>query len=319
MISKAPLLTMTNPAKQKYLPRDTRVKNVSFALTERDIAILKAVNRCRYLRTGQIKRLVFPENRSIQSTRRRLKYLYHSGYLGRVMPFVQIGSGGEETAYFLDQPGQELLHDLGESVLSYQKSGQVRRTFLHHALDLSEFRVCLELALGTQDRVELHRFTADFELKTHMDRTAGKHRYKLYQEITHPTTRRSYVVYPDALIILKGVGKYERFGVLYFLEIDRATESLGVIRDKFRGYLLYLRHGMFKKYGEFTSFKVLLQTTSQKRIDNIAADLHEYPNSDMVLLAHHEHVNEDSVLFDAIWRKTSGEMTALLRRAESAS
>jgi hypothetical protein len=84
-------------------------KGVPLAITDRDIEILKAVNRCRYMRTGQVKRLVFPENKSTQSCQRRLKRLFHKKFLGRIMPFVQIGNGGTESACYLDEDGIALL------------------------------------------------------------------------------------------------------------------------------------------------------------------------------------------------------------------
>ncbi len=73
-----------------YLPRFERQPGVPFVLTERDIEMLKVINRYRYLRTGQIKRLVFPDNASLQSTRRRLRGLYHNGSMNRMVPEAEV-------------------------------------------------------------------------------------------------------------------------------------------------------------------------------------------------------------------------------------
>ena len=89
---------------------------------------------------------VAPENKSIQSTRRRLKYLFHEGFLGRISPFIQVGQGSAETAYYLDKAGINFLQEY-EEVFVYSESGQVKHHFLNHALDLSEFRVNFEIAL----------------------------------------------------------------------------------------------------------------------------------------------------------------------------
>ncbi|MBI5186178.1 MAG: hypothetical protein HZA01_10705 [Nitrospinae bacterium] len=59
--------------------------------------ILKAVNRYRYLRSGEIERLIFAENGTTQSAHRRLKYLFHNHYLGRIQPLIRPGKGSAET------------------------------------------------------------------------------------------------------------------------------------------------------------------------------------------------------------------------------
>lgn len=295
-----------------YLPLDER-RQVSFKLTERDVEILKAVNRYRYMRTSQVWHLIFPENTTNQAAARRLKYLYHNGFFGRVQPLIQPGHGSGEMAYYLDKAGQDLLRDHEEDVFQYGKSGQVKRAFLQHALDLSEFRLCLETALQGNEIVELHRFTCDFEVKGHTDRAVGNRRYKLYHEVIHPLTRERFVVYPDGLIILKGKGKYEQFQKLYFLEIDRGTEGLSRIRDKVIGYNLYLREEVYKKFGEFDDFKVLLQTSSPKRAKNIRRCLVDQEGTDFVWITSMEQVNRDSILTSPIWMDHRQEAKALLK------
>ncbi len=299
---------------KEYLPKHERaVKPVSFVLTDRDLEIFRVVNRYRYLRTGQIKRLVFPGNTTEQSTRRRLKYLFHNGYLGRVMPFVRIGEGSSETAYYLDKSGRELLKQAGEEVGAYAFGGQVKHHFLDHALDISEFRVNLELALVDHPVAEVHRFTADFEVKAHTADAIGKRRYKLYDEVTHPATREPYVVYPDALIILKGKGKFEDYQRLYFLEIDRGTEGLNVIKDKITGYSLYLKQNVFVKFGKFKGFTVLLQTNSAKRAENIRHFLTGVDGSELVWISDAGQVKQETIATSPIWQDHELKMRAVLK------
>ena len=295
-----------------YLPRNKR-QQVSFSLTERDIAILRAVNRFRYLQTNQIQRLVFPDNCTKQAASRRLRYLYHGGYLGRIEPFVQPGKGGGEIAYYLDRKGQEMLSEFGEPVLAYNNAGQVKTAFLQHALDLSEFRLLMETALADHPTVALHRFTCDFEIRSSTEAAIGKRRYKLYDEINHPVTRQKYIVYPDGLIILKGRGELERHQRLYFLEIDRGTETLGTIRNKVVGYNLYLRNGVFKKFGHFERFTVLIQTSSPKRAANIRKALVDQEGSSLALVTSVDRVTRETVLGAPIWANHAREEIALLK------
>lgn len=301
----------------KYLSKQTRKKDgLNFVLTDRDVEILQALNRCRYLRTNQIKRLVFSENKTLQSTRRRLKYLFHNKFVGRVMPFIQVGHGGAETAYYLDRLGIELLKEYEEPIYSYSRKNQVRHQFLNHALDLSEFRINMEIALKDHPIVEIHRFTCDFELKEHTAKVTGRNIFKLYDQITHPVNRQNYVVYPDALIVLKGKGEYEQFRKMFFLEVDRGTEQLSIIRDKVIGYNLYHKNKIFNKFGKADSFTVLFQTSSEKRANNIRKYLTDQEGTELVWITNVQQVDEKSIVSAPIWQDYQLERKAILKNTE---
>ena len=87
-----------------------------FLLTERDVEILRALNRCRFLQTGQINRAVFPGNATLQSARRRLRFLFHHGFVGRIQLYAPPDGGSAETAYHLDAAGAAELDARGEDV-----------------------------------------------------------------------------------------------------------------------------------------------------------------------------------------------------------
>jgi len=286
---------------------------VRFTMTDRDVEMLKTIERFRYIRTGQLHRLHFPKGSTQQGIRRRLKYLFHNRYVGRVEPFVQIGKGSGETAYHIEKEGVKFLKELGVETTYYRKANQVKHQFLHHALDISEFRVNFELALRDHAVVALHRFTTDFELKAHTDAAVGRRRYKLYDEIVHPVNKQSYTVYPDALIILRGKGEYAKFQKLYFLELDRSTEGLRVIQDKVIGYNLYRRENVFKKFGAFEDFKVLFQAPSEKRSQNIRKSLTDLDGSEFVWTTSAAQITEDSVLESPIWTDHQLVLQSLLK------
>ncbi|GGF75901.1 hypothetical protein GCM10011332_32370 [Terasakiella brassicae] len=294
-----------------YLPRDKR-QDVPFSLTERDIDILRAVNRYRYLQTSQIQRLVFPDNKTKQSTARRLKYLYHAKYLGRIQPYIVPGKGGAEVAYFLDRKGQELLTEMGEKVSIFKKSHQVKTMFLQHALDLSEFRLNVELALQNHSVVEMARFICDFEMKGHADKATRLKRYKLYHEVYHPLSKERYVVYPDGLMILQGKGEYAKKQRLYFVEIDRGTETLSTIRKKVIGYNLYQQEKVQDKFGKFKNFVVLIQTSSQKRAANIRKNLVDQPGSEFVYVTSVGEVFSHTIFNEPIWLNHQNQRDYLL-------
>lgn len=285
----------------------------NFDITQRDVELLKALNSYRYLQTGQIQRLLFPENKSTQSTRRRLRHLYRHKYVNRVKPYVQIGKHNGESAFFLGAKGIKLLVDNGINVRIWKKSATVKHLFLQHAIALSEFRLLLEQSLNTLPSFSMEEFIADFETKPRTDSAMGARRYKLYSSHFHNVYKKSYVVYPDALIHLKANINQKEYDSLYFLEIDRGTESLARIRDKLIGYSLYLDQEIYKKFGEFNGFKILFQAHSEKRAASIRNALLDQKCADMVLVTSDPKVTRESILTGKIWTTVVGDFRSLIK------
>lgn len=307
---------------RKILSRHRRAANIPFLMTERDLRLLEAVDRYRYLRTGQIHRLIFPECRSVQSARRRLKYLFHNRFLGRITPYIRPGEGSGETAYFLDRAGAELLRLQGIEPVTPPSTTQVGHAFLSHALDLSEFRVHLERALTRRPDITLKRFTSDFELKAVTKKAVrGKQNrlsaYKLYDEFTPPgagpaAEKKRFFIYPDALIILEKQVAAKVFRQLLFLEIDRGTEPLTEIRKKVTGYHFYSALNIFRKFGEVDRFLVLFQTSSRRRAANVRDTLIGHKGAGLIWVTDVSRVTETTVLTEPIWQDENGNMRTVL-------
>ena len=299
--------------KPQSLPKNTRKPaNANFVLTKRDIEILSTLGRYRYLRTSQISRLIFPENKTLQSARRRLKYLYHHGYVGRIQPLVQAGSGDGEIAYFLDPSGREVLDS--DDLPNYSLKNQIKPAFLLHALAVSEFHLNLEISLQDHPNIQLHRIIADFELKSHTENAIGKRRYRLFDEVHDPIGKRKIVVHPDLMFILRSESSSGKvFQKLYFVEIDRGTEGLRVIQDKLTGYHLYKREGVFKKFGEFEDFRILFQTTSEKRLHNFCTIASDFSDTLDIRGCTDENVAPNTILSGKIWSDGEQNIEAILR------
>jgi hypothetical protein len=296
--------------------RNKRSKGgMAFRLTGRDMGIIQAVNRYRYLRSGQINRLFFPENTSKQSCQKRLKYLFHNGYLDRIFPYVQLGTeekdASSDVAYRLDKQGVTYLEDSGEEVIFPTRKRRVRHEFLRHALDLSEFRVCLELGLAALPGYQLRLFVPDFLQKEGATGLTGLRRYRLYDEIRDPATGEMVVFYPDAMMVLEATGADARR--LYFIEIDRGTEGLQTIRRKMRAYQLYARNRVFAKLGKFQNFTVLFQTSSERRAANMVRLVAEMDSGLQVLVTHAAAVTEKTLLTEPVWSRSEGEPISLIK------
>lgn len=291
-------------------------------LTGRDLDVLRALNRYRYLRTGQLRRLLFAGS-SLQATRRRLQKLSHPGYryLGKIAAAAQLLGDHAETAYFLESGGAALLTRLEEKLVPYPRShpGRVRHYFLEHALTLSEFRLQLELALTGHARAQLRRFVSEHELKEGAERRLSKEAYRLYHEFPHPHRPLPYVVHPDALFILAGSGPYSGRQRLYFVEIDRGSEHLGVLRDKVTGYRLLAAAGSYRKFGDFPDFRLLIQAPSPRRAANIRTALAGQQGEELAWVAAAPAITPASVLSEPVWTDHENKAQALLRLPAAAS
>ena len=290
-------------------------ERIRFVLTDRDVDILKQLNHYRYLRTGQIRSLVFSDNVTAQSTRRRIRYLYHHKYINRIQPLIRVGSKlSGETAYFLAKEGIKILESMDEKIIPYPHSDSRKHLFLQHALELSDFRIFLTQALKDKNlNVELHRFVGDHELKSHLKSEKGHERYRLYQKFTHPVTKQEYHFHPDGLFILRGKGELKAHQRLFFIEIDRGTESLDRIRNKVISYNLFRKSETFKKFGKFESFKVLIQTHSEKRVKNMREHLVDMEGTDLILITQRSEVSEKTLLVKPIWSDHTLDKTAILK------
>lgn len=295
------------------LPKYKRApKRVNFQITDRDLEILRALNRYRYMRSGQIHRLLFSDNGTVQSARRRLRALYHHSYIERARPYVQVGKPAPEMAYYLGRKGRQLMKQEGQIVKYWRKGGEVKYQFLEHALAVSEFRLNLELAVNALEEVTLEQFIPDFQMREHAEGFVGRKRYLLYREVTHPVNRKSYVVHPDALIVLSAVRDGKKASRMICLEIDQGTQGLDRIRDKMTGYHLARQENLLRQFSGLSSFIVLFQTRTRKRAENIFDTLIDHASENMARVACKDEVSPETLLSEPIWKELSGAFKSIM-------
>jgi len=180
-------------------------------VTKRDREIIRLVHRHRFLRSSQIVALL---DGSQQQVLRRLKLLYHHGYLTR--PRAQLEyyerGGTRPMVYGLGSKGGTLLErELGITVSGKENDDGVGQIFLEHAILVSDVMVTLELAcrksgdirLLYEDQLALQSFQWRVKVREH-GVTLG--------------------VVPDRIFALEYTdhgGQMQR--VYFFLEADRGT------------------------------------------------------------------------------------------------
>jgi len=234
----------------KATRRTNRISPIQ--LTPRDTGIILSVYENRFLKRDQIQRLHFHDASRIACSM-RIKKLYEHKFLDRFeKPVVR---GSHQLVYALDKRGADVVSSALEidrhKVRWNRANNRVEFLFLEHTLAISEFRVCLNVAL-TGRPVELIFWQRGD--RTHLRRISvngGKKKY--------------FVVAPDAFFgIQSGRGKH-----IFFLEVDMGTETLSRFAEKVVAYKRYWKsHQYTEEYG-FNHFRVLTVAESERRLANL--------------------------------------------------
>jgi len=242
-------------------------------LTERDREIIRLVERLRFVRSSHICSLI---PGSQQQLLRRLKLLYHHGFLER--PRAQIDyyhrGGSRHIVYGLGNKSSSLLkQELGSTFHERdcgEKNRSVGRVFLEHALLVSDVMVAIELAC----RRTGVRFLTGRELSV-ADKTTGERRQFRWQ--VNVSKHLKLGVIPDYVFALdfKDKGGIDR-RTCFFLEADRAT--MPVIRKnlaqtsfyrKLCAYQATWSQGLYRSQFGFDRVRVLTITTSAERVKSL--------------------------------------------------
>jgi hypothetical protein len=198
------------------------------ALGERDVAILGDLARVRVLTGGQLTRLHFNELSSGNRERARRRILARLvehrlvATLERTIGGVRSGSAGH--VYALGSAGQRALPLLGVDTGTDGSVGRVRMPgtpgslFLAHSLAIAEQYVILRE----------HERAGDLALAHYVVEAAA----------WHPDGRGG-VIKPDAYVRIHR-GEVED---CWWIEVDRATESIPTLRRKLLAYVEFARTG----------------------------------------------------------------------------
>ena len=257
----------------KRLPRHRREpEKVKFDIQPRDDEGLKWLRTCRLVTSDHL-RLLLPG--SDQVITRRLRKWYHKGYADRVKVRNQ------PEIYGLGNLGADRLADLGEmeprgKIDWTDKNRDLAERYREHTLMVTDFRVCLELALRERPGVRLLAWIPDGEIKenvTIIEERKGRGGKTYEANVVFP-------VEPDAFFVLEDNGD-EMF---FFLEADRSSEAASTrFKTKLLGYWHYWKQ---KKYEDLIwscwdndlgyverkgikSFRVVTSTKSEWRANNL--------------------------------------------------
>lgn len=237
-------------------------------LTKRDLDIIRLVHRHRFLRSTHITSLILGSKQQIL---RRLQLLYHHGYLERPRQQIEYfhRGGSHAMVYGITDKGAALLTQERTEAASKprwsDKNRYIGRTYLEHALFVSDFMVALEIACLNSGNVRLLS-------ETELAPSTGVFKWKV-----KTNAGQKLSVIPDRVFGLE----YENVSgqknrAFFFLEADRGT--MPVVRKRlsqtsfFRKLLAYeatwTQSIHTKRFG-FDRFRVVTITTSPKRIQSL--------------------------------------------------
>lgn len=288
----------------------------SVFINERDEKLFELLAKYRYLTTSFIEALLFSKNKSKTAPQRRLKKLYDSGYVDRIFLQNPKSNARGEACYFLGKHGYDyLVLEKGYDGRFNPKNKDVRHYFLKHSLSGIEFRIKAEKDIVGNPNAELSEdgWFTEFDI---VDQNAlkKKDKYLLYNEVGDRINRETFTVYPDALFYLRGLGKYSAHTPMYFVEIDRGTEPINTkIRQKIRGYNLFLKGNFHKKYIDTDIVKVLFVTTNRQRITNIINTLKDEEGIEYFWFTDFESAQTKNVFTGNIWTQSDGQISPLIQ------
>lgn len=236
----------------RALPRARRSPlDVPFALTRRDVALLRDVWGFRLLTTSQMETLrradSDPALRFVSRLplTRRLKGLFHHRYLRRIAR--PCASGSQEPIYALDREGARSLslwleeQGQADEVRTLLPSRLPKAQGLEHLLLINQARVAFSCAdaLGEKDGEML-------QLLEWKSSEAARFRV----EIAMPSPRRAattqtVTLVPDGGMMLRITSGEKRTRHIAFVEADRGTEPLSTLTNKARAYYAYWKSGGF--------------------------------------------------------------------------
>jgi hypothetical protein len=237
-------------------------------LSERDLNLIRTVDRFRLLQAEQLRRLYFHEISSTPGSariaRRALARLVEERLLHRLdrrVGGVRAGSSGH--IYALSPAGRRLLaHANGHGLASDRGSHEPGGGFVRHTLAIAELYVTLVETERT-GRLQLTRFDPEPDCWR-----------------THSTAFSRTVLRPDAHVEL-AAGDYEHAN---FVEIDLASEGRQALQRKLRAYLSYYHSGREQAtHGWFP--RIAWITTSEARADVIEAAIRTLPSATRPLFA----------------------------------
>ena len=249
-------IQQTNKKFPKF--KRARGEKPGLKIQPRDIQIIKLVYDHRFLDSDQIRALT---DGSDQVISRRLQKLFHNGYLDRPLQQFSYTAGSKTIIYGLGNKGSDILSTefgIDRGKINWRtKNYEAKIIYLNHTMMISNFRVCLTLALKETQKVELIFWKQN---------EAGDLRDQVFIKDDNRKERIRLPINPDSFFAIQDLNGKKSY---FFLEADQSTMTNARFFRKMRAYWNYWKQsGHTLKY-DIKSFRVLTLTKSIQRAGNL--------------------------------------------------
>jgi hypothetical protein len=314
-------------------------EGVAFTLQPRDLALLSDLAIYRLLTTTQLfllrsgdadERMRFVSRLPLT---RRLKLLFHNGYVQRIArPLAQ---GSQEPVYVLDKEGARALtrkqsFDKHHSVKAPSPSQLPKALALEHLLLINQVRLSLEVG-AAQRNVSTHKANGTVakpsaivepSVTTELGEWHGSEqsKFSLLSEPRSGEKQRKLALIPDGLAVLRlkkltAENKIQTQRHFCFIEVDTGSESQRVLMDKCRLYVRYWQEGGFASDYNLppqVGFRVLFVLHSTRRLETFLEAVQDLAAGKSLFRAALEEQMMPERIFEPVWRDASGQTHSLL-------
>jgi len=244
-------------------------------ITERDINVMRWIEKLKYISTSLIINFFFDGNPKV--ARRRLRLLCKEGYVYWFEKNDNKSCGRLERVWYLNKKKKdELKYLLGISDLHFYQL-PMNPLFVNHHLRINEFILCLQKACIS----------------------SKKYSFESIVENENYSIGKNFV--PDCLIVLKREAK-----ALFYIEIDMGTQTLTTVSQKITAYMEHLQTGNYKALSkefnyDFKGFRMLMVTESQLRLNRLSTLCEETGTRGNVFLSTFDKIKPETILHEDIW------------------
>ncbi|MGH1407402.1 MAG: replication-relaxation family protein [Rhodomicrobiaceae bacterium] len=246
-------------------------------LTCRDIKILKSIALFKYLTSQQVAHLF---NSSRGAINKRLKFLFHHHYLGKLPGQLSPNLFNSPDIYFIDlnRKASRILAEQSVALLNHQRVKQKipKRDYVQHTLLTNDCLIAFEVSVRKYQGIDFlpsHKLLME-TLKKKPNRS---HPWKVSAFMTEQNLSRT--AFPDAAFAL--FDKRSNKTQLFLVEADRMTQPL-IRRDKqlFRTsnikakLLIYhtaWKQGVFRERLGYPATRIIFVTLSAERAKHMWA------------------------------------------------
>ncbi len=260
--------------------RFRRAKANTIQLTERDVDILLALEKHRFLTTDHL--MVLTGTTSKQGITRRLRELFDAKYVDRPRAQMHAMAYSEKRpmVYALGNVGADLLSNRFQlrlpDIYWTEKNRRVKEKFVEHTLGIAGFMVGIEIECREAGN---KRIILRDEILAHAPEHTRRKRdpFRWQTRINWNNEWHEIAIVPDAVFGIEYTDKPEGKNKAYFfVEIDRGTMPI-LRRDirqtsfarKMHSYADTFERKLHTEHFGIRNFRVLTVTTSKERIETM--------------------------------------------------